>query len=89
MATLFESNADPVFDEEGPVTKAVKLLCENMDKEDLVSLIKDLIANTRRDGQVINFDLDFAGDYAHLKDVLAFAVEVNYGNVFTKRDSGQ
>lgn len=78
-----QENADGVF------VKAIKMLVENIDKDDVVALIKELVQNTKRNGNTINFDIDFAGEYAELFQVVLFVVQENYGNFFKLAGSNE
>ena len=84
MAVLFEGSNELSLDDTGPIAKAVSLLAENIDKDDVVSLIKDLLSTTMRNGQRINFDLDFMGKIGDLFKVVIFVVQENYVGFFDK-----
>lgn len=62
--------------------KAVNLLVENLDKEDIVELIKNLCGSVRRNNKDINFEVDFAGNYGELAQVLVEVCKYNYASVF-------
>jgi len=62
------------------IQKAVSLLVQNLDKDDVNDLIKGLLSNTTVDGQPINYDLEFMGDLGTLFKVLKFVVGANYGS---------
>lgn len=90
MALMFEGDSEYSISDEGPITKAVKLLAENIDKEDIIVLLKALLANTTRDGVPINFDMDFSGNYEEMLAVLFFVIQENFsgffaGTVFAKK----
>jgi len=64
------------------LSKAVTLLVENMDKEDVVQLIQNLVASCRRNGKDINFNIDFAGNYSELMQILLEVCKYNYASAF-------
>jgi hypothetical protein len=81
MAALFEAGSNEFsLDDQGPFTKAISLLADNIDKEDVVALLKDLLSNTTKNGKAINFDVDFMGKLVDLFKVAAFAAKVNLGD---------
>lgn len=80
LAALFEGTSEFSLDDSGPITKAMSLLSDNIDKDDVVELLKDLVKNTRRNGSEINFDIDFRGKLTELFQLSVFIVKENYGN---------
>jgi len=62
--------------------KAANLLVENMDKEDIVELIKNLVKGVRVDNKELNFEMDFAGNYGELLSVLTQVIKYNFSSVF-------
>ena len=62
---------------------AAQSLVDNMDKENVEQLIKDLLSTTIRNNQAINFDLDFAGSYKELFMLVKEIVMFNYSSVFS------
>lgn len=50
----------------------------------VVPLIKTLMNNLRRDGKQIKFELDFAGDYGTLTQLVAWLIEVNFSSFFSE-----
>lgn len=69
--------------QEGNVGGAVDKLVENMDSVDVETLLKELVATAAKQNLAINFDSEFAGDYAKLLKLSKEVVEFNFGNVFT------
>jgi hypothetical protein len=63
-------------------SKAVNLLVENMDKEDVVELIKNLVNGVRKNNKDINFEMDFAANYGELSQLLIEVCKYNYSSVF-------
>lgn len=72
---------DGVVSSDGLV-KAVHLLVENMDKEDVVELVKNLVNGVRKDNKDINFEIEFAGNYGELIQILVEVCKYNYASVF-------
>jgi hypothetical protein len=66
------------------LTKAVELLVENMDKVNFEVFIKDLLSATTVNNREINFDMEFAGRYNVLFELVFEVVKFNFGSVFTK-----
>ena len=62
---------------------AAQALVDNMDKENIEQLIKDMLTNTIRNNQAINFDLDFAGNYKELFMLVKEVIMFNYSSVFS------
>lgn len=77
-----------VGDVEGGITRAVELLTDNLDNEDVVSLIVELTKGVKKNGKEINFDLEFSARYDLLFKVVKFIVMENYGSFFPKSDTG-
>ena len=69
-------------DGEGGLGKAINLLTENLDKDDVVDLVKKLVASTTKDGKPVNFDTEFAARYDVLLKVVSFVVKENFGSFF-------
>lgn len=68
---------------EGDIGGAVGKLVENLDQVDVESLLKEMVATASKGNTAINFDNEFAGDYAKLLFLVREVVEFNFGNVFT------
>lgn len=64
------------------LSRAVTLLVENMDKEDVVELIQNLVKSCRKNNKEINFNIDFAGNYGELLSLLVEVCKFNYSSVF-------
>lgn len=62
--------------------KAIELLVENFDGDGVETLIKELIKSVTKNGQPLNFDLEFMADYGKLFKLVTEVVKVNYGTVF-------
>lgn len=73
-----------VSQEDGEVGmgRAIDLLVENLDKDDVVDLVKKLCSGVMKDGKVINFDTEFAARYDVLIKVVTFVVKENFGSFF-------
>lgn len=89
MAALFENKDEFGLDDTGPITKAVSLLSDNIDKEDVVTLLQDILSNTTKNGKPINFDIDFMGQINTLFKVVVFVVKENYGGFFDQNAFAQ
>ena len=68
--------------EEAGLQKAVELLVDNMDKEDVEQLIVDLMKTVLKDGKPLNFNSEFTADYGKLFKILVEVVKVNFGSLF-------
>lgn len=68
---------------EGDISGAVDKLVENMDAVDVETLLKELVASASKGNVAVNFDNEFAGEYAKLLLLVKEIVEFNFGNVFT------
>jgi hypothetical protein len=69
------------------IGKAVNMLVERLDENDLENLIMELLCMTRREGKEITpqyFDMVYAGNFQELYEALYFVLEVNFGSFFTK-----
>jgi len=68
--------------------KAVVMLMDKLSEDELDDLVNRMLSQTRVDGKGIIdnpmvFDELFAANYSDLFKVLAFVVEVNFGNFFS------
>lgn len=71
---------------------AIHKLLDGIDGEDALDLVLKLLSMTRLDGKEISeqvFDMEFAGRFSELYKVLAFVVEVNYGDFFGSNGIGR
>lgn len=66
-----------------PVSVAMEKLFDNLDSVDIEVLVKELVSSASKGSIAINFDMEFAGDYAKLFSLVREIVEFNFGNVFT------
>lgn len=69
-------------DVEGGISRAIDMLSENIDKDDVIELCALLVSATTKDGAKVNFDNEFAARYDVLFKVVAFVVKANYGSFF-------
>lgn len=62
------------------IDKAVEMLCQNIEADEVLILIKDILSQVTHDGKRLSdiFDVHFAGAYMQIFDVLYVALEVNY-----------
>ena len=82
LVKLIGPAAAEIF-QEGNIGGAVDILVKNMDSVDVEALLKELVASAAKGNMTINFDNEFAGDYAKLLKLCKEVVEYNFGNVFT------
>ena len=68
---------------EGDIGGAVGKLVENLDQVDVENLLKEMVATAAKGNVAINFDNEFAGEYAKLLKLVKEIVEFNFGDVFT------
>jgi hypothetical protein len=61
---------------------AMASLCENLEKTDVVALVKELLSVVQVNGQKLPFDTHFAGKYGPLLKVVKEVVEHNYSDFF-------
>ena len=72
-------------EEDANIFKAIDLLVDNLDKDDVSQLIEQMIkaAQTMKDNKELHYETDFAGDsVGDLFQVLMFIVQENYSKVF-------
>lgn len=63
--------------------KATRALMERLgDEEEVLSLVKDLLANTTRDKKNIVFDSEFHGRLGAMMKLLTKVIEVNFEDFF-------
>lgn len=73
----------------GPAT-IVEALAENIDNVDVTQLLQRLMVTvSKSNGQPLNFDMDFAGQYHVLLKLAQEVVEFNFGSVFTLLGSAE
>jgi hypothetical protein len=77
-------------DEEGNPTVDFALLAKsitmNMDKVDILSIMKALLRGLAVDGAEVNFDEYFTANYAELVAIIAFCLKENFGSFFDAMD---
>lgn len=59
-------------------------LVSNLDKLDVVTTIQLLLAESWCDGQKIDFEEHFAGNYSELYQLVELALKENFGSFFTE-----
>jgi hypothetical protein len=63
------------------IAKAIGAIATNISKPGTVDLIKTLLGGLRKDGVVVNFDLEFAGKYKLLLlELVPWALKVNFAD---------
>jgi hypothetical protein len=62
------------------IDKAVEMLCQNIEADEVLTLIKDVLSQVTYEWKRLNdiFDVHFAGNYMQIFDVLYVSLEVNY-----------
>lgn len=87
------SNDDVVLDKTTTYTDIALVLCEQMDKADIISVIETLLngctVKTPEDAHSVpkdlNFDEHFMANYGDLLELLSFALQENFGSLFTSK----
>lgn len=75
--------------EEDAMMQAAMVLIDSMDNVEVESLVQALVMNGATKGTMsINFDMEFAGKYDVLFELIKEIVSFNFGNVFSKLGSG-
>ena len=74
--------------EDAVLGEAINVLIGQMDKVDVVSLIKELVSNVSKGTMAINFDQEFAQRYGVLFDLIKEVLKVNFSDVFSKLGLG-
>lgn len=64
------------------IQKVVMAISSNLDRAEVVSLCKEIISCTHKGSQAINFDLEFAGQYESLYELVKEILMWNYASVF-------
>lgn len=88
FSTVSGANSKNILDAEintDSIGKAVELLVNRLEENELENLIMELLCMTRRDGKEITpqlFDTIYAGNFYELYQALYFIIEVNYGSFF-------
>ena len=78
LETKDEDNEDGL----SGVAKAVDLLTDNLDKDDVVDLLKSMLSGVKKNGQQINFDNEFGGRYDVMFKVVLWVAQENFGSFF-------
>jgi len=74
------------------IGKAVEMLVNRLDENDLENLVLELLCMTRREGKEItpqHFDMVYAGNFNELFKALFFVLEVNFASFFQAIDIGK
>lgn len=80
------SSAEP----EHAMRLAIQKLVEGLDNVQVEELVKYIVTNgATKDGDTIQFDSEFAGNYSGLFNLCREIVEFNFGDVFTLLGSGE
>ena len=70
--------------EELDITKIADYITDKMDEDSVCQLIVKLMTSVYKGSQQVNFDTEFAGNYATLFDLIKEVVMFNYSDVFSK-----
>lgn len=62
---------------------AAVYFCANLDKADVLSMMKALLADLKVNGKDADFDTTFSANYGDLVEVVKFAMEGNFSSFFT------
>lgn len=72
-------------DGEKVLAAAIAALIEQMDKIDVVQLVKELVGpNVTKGTAAINFDMEFAGNTGALFELVKEVLKANFADVFSK-----
>lgn len=71
------------FQKEQDLSGAMTILFASLDEVGVEQLIIDLVASANKGSVGINFDMEFAGEYDKLFNLVKEIVEFNFGSVFT------
>lgn len=69
------------------LTQAAAILVASLENVDEQAFIKALLANFSIDGQEVDIDEYFAGNYGELNEILLFALKENFSSFFDKSAS--
>jgi hypothetical protein len=70
-------------DQQRLIGLAMEKLFDNLDTVDVEALIKELVTSASKGSVGLNFDVEFAGQYEKMFELVKAIVEFNYGSVFT------
>jgi len=74
--------SDLVLEEEA-LSFAIRELTTNLDKENVAQLVQDMIKDAvLKNGQPVNFNQEFSGNYGNLMKLVGVIVKENYSSFF-------
>lgn len=73
---------DNVGDFDISFTDIAKEIVKKMDTGENLQIIKSLVEPCTRNGKQVDFDYDFRGKYMELFQVIAWTIELNFGDFF-------
>ena len=79
-----EGNADTWDADSTPLTSIALVLSSQLDKVDVVETVQQLLGGCLKDGQAVDINTEFAAKYDALFELIAFALQENFGSFFTK-----
>lgn len=82
IAPLFAASANNGT--ELDIGKIADYITDKMDEDSVCQLIVKLMTSVYKGSQQVNFDTEFAGNYAVLFDLIKEVVMFNYSDVFSK-----
>ena len=74
--------------QEAVLSSAINTLIMQMDKVDVVSLVKELLSGVTKGTAAINFDMEFAGRYGVMIELVKEVLKANFADVFSKLGLG-
>ena len=69
-------------EEENVYAEIAMLLCTQMDKIDLLSIVQTLLSEAAVNNAKFNFDIEFRGNYGNLIALIEFALKENFKDFF-------
>lgn len=85
FGVMLDSNNEDLFPEQVSMfTDLAIAIVRQLDELQLETTIKELLGCLSCDGQTVNFDEHFAGNYGELIAVTEYALKENFGDFFTE-----
>lgn len=82
LIPLLGTGFDAMEDEDGGFTRMSLILVEQMDQVDISELVDTLLEGLIVNGDVVDFDVHFRGNYGALTEVIGFSLKENFGSFF-------
>ena len=77
------ASEDDILTESKTFSEASKILVSQMEDVNCLVIIKTLLHESKVDGQLIDFDTEFRGNYGVLFELVEFAFKENFSSFFT------